>query len=747
MELNSSTKEAIDSTHSENMKHFIKNMRFFISDDKALQIRPKHFAVAARNSNIIYNSSPRGIMAEGMAKQPIVLYNSSPDSIQTKTSYELGKYTLTKRIENSAEVIAVVRRNLDAITGDVSERVLVYRDIETNMIDAIQLPNYNKLHSYFGFPYVIPDYVDTLTAGDILPPKKVLAHTPALHSDGSYGMGNDALVSFLPFHADDEDGCIVSDRWCEKHAFPIYETQILEVDEDEFLLNIHGDVDNYKPLLSIGEKMSTRVLFGVRKSDVRFNPVLLSKKQLCEYNNIFDDIHYSKKPKGIICDIKVYKNRKRNQSLPTGTTEVLDKYFNSTYSYHKHIVNIYNQLNANQKRTKQEELTVGNTFNRLVKESFGIVESAKSDSKLKKMYKLKPVKLYRLEITIEHRVVPGVGFKFSDISANKGTITEVRPWREMAKDKFGNYSDITMDVKSTPSRLNGGRIYEKSIKGSMLKVKRLVTNNYNSYSVDSVDDLNVGMVNNLFDIIHGFIKYLENDLTKLYDKTKDDNNIDVMRVIISLVLSGNFRISREIDQKRSYLLIDELYNSPYRPDKDVVSFIYNGEVKTTIDKCEVAPMYIFLLSKISDTILTTSSANVNGYGLPTAVSKNRRTLAPYVSNPIKSYGEAEKRVIGFFGGRKMLAEVTDINASTKSHSLVYTKILTADKPTDIPNLINRRAHKYGTDVGTSTLNTLNASVGMKLVYATPGSSTEDIVDEVAVDTVNVKNIQNMDVDE
>jgi len=287
----------------------------------------------------------------------------------------------------------------------------------------------------------------------------------------------------------------------------------------------------------------------------------------------------------------------------------------------------------------------------------------------------------------------------------------------MPRDEFGNIADIAMDVKSTPARLNGGRLYDTYIKASMLKVERLVKEKMKEYNYEDPHNIPDEIIKQIFTIPMGFVKLLKNNLYNIYHGVYTGNDYEAMRAVIITIVEDNFRIHLEVgEEKKTYLLVIDIYNSIYKPDKSKVTYVNNGEVVVSDSPILISPMYFILLSKIADTLLTTSSAAVNHHGLPVVVNKNDKHNMPHKNNPVRALGETEKRILVNEGGRELAAELSDINASILSHRIVYESIITADKPTNIDRVIDRKKHPFGTERALEILNTLDKTVGDSIVH-------------------------------
>ena len=721
--------------------------KFLVEDDPEIKLNKKLFSAAAMNPFVEHNSSPRGLMMSSHIAQLVVLNNPEENMIQTGLEYEFGKHALSKRIDGAVEVIAVIDRYKHIITNANTEKVVVYRDLETGEIDCLEMPAFNAYHPYFGFKYKFTEKAETLIIGDTIEDED-LAVPPTMKEDGGYGFGRDVNVAFMSLPEVDEDGFVVSESMCKDFKFKIFEKRYIEVGNDSFLLNLYGDEDNYKPFPDIGEYINdTGVVAASRKYNSEYAPALYSKKDLMEFNPIFDEAVYTREGKGKIIDIKVHNNPNKKKALPSGTDAQCRKYSVALVAFYEQIIQVYERLEQEYGRYNREFI-IGNRFNTLVVEALGIVESSNIKSPLKKMYRKEMLDLYRIEFVIEFEYDLSVKNKITDLHGGKGTIVSVWKDEDMPVDANGNRADIIMDPRATISRLNIGRLYERYTKAGVATVTRIVRERFKQFNKSDIYDLTNTEKEDLFRIILEFVDLIQNELTVAYHKVYDSKNYSAMESVLVETIQKGFKIFLAVDgELRKYEIVENLRNSRFRRPYGPVKFTYHGKQKISKENVLIAPMYIILLSKIADTGLYTASAKLNQFGLPIVVSKFDKYRLPNRNSPTRTLGETEGRIFAAYGGREFLAELKDMNASSKTHALVYKNILLADQPTNMPVAVDRSEHAYGTERGLEILNTLWNTVGMELKYIKDEHTEYEYqggaIDDTITDISEVKEYENV----
>jgi len=322
----------------------------------------------------------------------------------------------------------------------------------------------------------------------------------------------------------------------------------------------------------------------------------------------------------------------------------------------------------------------------------------------------------------------------------------------MPIDKDGNRAEMIVDPKSTISRLNIGGPYEATTKASMLKLERIVRDEYKRYNVTEPYELTDVQLKNLFLHARDFMGILGNGMFDVYNGILHNNDRESMLSVVEEIIYDRFRAYLTTDnEKRKYEIIKDLDKSIYKPVYDKVKFTYDGRPRTSEDPVMIAPMYIFMLSKIADTVLTTSSAKLNHFGIPIVTSKNDRYRLPAKNSPVRTQGETEGRIFAAYGGREFLAELKDLNTSIESHEEVYSKLLTNGTPTSIDTIIDRSVTPYGRERGLTILTSLWNSIGMELEYVPETQSEyeyeENSVEEYITDITNISDVDESDLAE
>jgi len=728
------------------LKEVLRKYYDFFIEHPELRIKEEFLSIAAINPFIRYNSSPRGLMMSNHVAQLLVLDEPDLPIIQTNINREMGKYAVTKYLKNGGKVIAVHKRYREFDTGVnfVSEYVIIYRDLETNEVESISIPYFNKFAPEFGFKFNIDkDYIESLTQGDIIPPNRLLAWPNTVMPDETmdinnidYGYGKLLNVALMTIDEVGEDGYVISESAAKKLGFKLFQTRKINVGEERIPLNIYGDDENYKPFPELGEKTSDdSILTAVRiindeqnefGYDKKYNPnipVLMTKKALQRPDTMFDNVYYLEQPNGTVVDIKVYYSPKRKAYLPKYTDEMFKRYSKALLNFYKGILNTYDRLNQPHKQRTGSDLVVGFNLNNLLVEARNIVESSYFKAKVSKNYKKEKMDIYNATFDVMFDITPTRGFKLTDHHGTKGIIVQVWPDEWMPVDKDGNRAEVIADPSSTVSRLNIGRLYERFVNASSRKAKKLVIDeikritNKRKIDRDVVEELSGNELRTVFDILVRYYAIFANEMYEHYKNAKKANDLEFMReAVIEAVEKEVYVYYTVEDEKKAYEVSLDILDSEFAPVYDSVTYKKNNRTHKTKSPVLIAPVYMMLLNKIGNDLLTCPSAKVNTFMLPISPSREEKDKSPHNNNPVKFTGETEIRIMASYAGREATAEIKSRGADIKTHKAVYKSILDADKPTDIKMCVDRRKYPYGKEMALQILDTIYNSVGMGLKF-------------------------------
>jgi len=721
------------------------NVDFTKEFDK-LKLDPRMVGITAVNSTCNHNSASRNIMFTSQHfPQCTVMLFGEESIMQSGLERELGKHLFDKKLENDSKIISIIPRyrggiDFNSINHTV-DAIVIFQDLKTNEISYLDLPYNSKLHKYFGYKFKWnTEILNRLSVNDVLPGGTVLATSPSVGTNGGYKYGVNMNMCLMSMNETAEDGVVISKSAAKKLTTEIFEKRTVEFGTESFLLNLYGNDETYKPFPEIGEKIhESGLICALRKFDDKLAPALTSIRDIQSFDNMFDEVTYVRPGEGTVVDIKVLHTPKAKKELYSNTDHMVSKYANAYILYMQDILNVYNEILAENKRKYgTEDVKVSPKLTRLLVDAMALTDSMDqySDKNIKKLYRNDPCDIYRIEFTISFKISPyskneaidknnksnssNIGIKISDTNGNKGIVVDVWDDERMPVDILGNRADIIQDPASTISRMNIGRLYEQYISQASRQLKQYITNAI--IELDDIDDLSSTIdslhenkVNELFNEIRDLVKLIGSKQYIYYSKVKD---IKLKKDILKEVVNEELYIYHSIDNEiPAYKIVENIQNSRFKVVIDKVTFKdVNGEKVTSKENILIGPMYTIMLAKIADTWLSTSSAKVNHFGLPTSISKAEKYRLPWRNSGTKILSETETRLYAAYADIELLAELKDMGTSIIAHENAYMNILDAFQPTNIDRVVDRVKIPYGIDKARETVDALMNAAGVKMSY-------------------------------
>lgn len=132
-------------------------------------------------------------------------------------------------------------------------------------------------------------------------------------------------------------GVVISKSAAEKFTSYKVEKTMFSVNDNDILINLYGDSENYKSFPKIGEHTTGKVLIASRRRDRRTSLYDFQSSRMQVLDPVNDDIIYTNG--GVVVDIDVYSN-KRLEEMRNGanvfTQEIIDVAENN-YRYWKEL--------------------------------------------------------------------------------------------------------------------------------------------------------------------------------------------------------------------------------------------------------------------------------------------------------------------------------------------------------------------------------------------------------------------------
>ena len=192
---------------------------------------------------------------------------NNPQSPRVFTGYErtFGKYLNSFiRSDKNYEIVAKISRHS---SFPLMSYLLVLKVSGKSEYDVVKVNHYEKLSDNHGYmrPFT---YMDDKNIGSRISKDDMIVSTNSLDEFGNYCYGVNAKVAYLLSPEVKDDAIVVSKSFAEKTTFTLITKTEVIINKNDVLLNIFGDLNNYKCLMNVGETVPPEsILMSIRKMD------------------------------------------------------------------------------------------------------------------------------------------------------------------------------------------------------------------------------------------------------------------------------------------------------------------------------------------------------------------------------------------------------------------------------------------------------------------------------------------------
>ena len=557
-----------------------------------------------------YISGSRAIMTTGHLKQAMTPINPEFPKIFTEYENMVGKYsTGIKRAKREWRVVDKIYK----FEEGNHLYTLVVKDEKTGYFDVIQKKLVEDLTEKFGFRYNTED-LDKIQVGDLIPKDSVLYKSTSYDEYNNYRFGVNATFAYTSDVRTTEDAILVSKTFADKFRCVEVETVSVSVNDNDVLINLYGDDNNYKCFPDVGEYIKDKIICATRR--INNDQIFYDFKETnFRKINFSEDVLYTEQGTGgKIIDIKVYSNKSLEEMENNEYHAQVIKYHKNEMRYFKDIVEVTQDI-VNENKDHSRNL------NYLYKKS---KDSLDEKVKWCEQHGKKPFSNMIIEFTLEREVPLKEGRKITGLFGNKGVISKIIPDDEMPVLENGKIIDVQFNCLGVINRLNSFQLFEQSINFIMNRtidrIKTLETN-----------DQRVAL---LLTMINHFNKRQAREFGEMYSKLDEE---------------GKEEFVQDIYDKGVFVHIPPFWHDT--PLFDVLSEIYdkyewltpykvyqkkNGRYRPVMNEMIVGEMYIIRLKQTAAKGLSTRSVGgVNLVGVPVKDSQAKENKLLYSKTPCR----------------------------------------------------------------------------------------------------------------
>ena len=375
------------------------------------------------------NTSGRLTMSEGQDNQVPVIENPEEALVDTGFSAQMNNFTFDITVENTSIFLGVVKKfnnRYDGWSNDVWSSLLVFcHDTVTQQLIHYEVAKYRMLDNKFGFAYQIDEeYIFNLRNRDIIEAGTRLAWSNSTVGN-AYKKGRNLNVFIGSLPELGEDAILISDEAVKAYTIKTYTQYETSYGKAAILANMHGDDNNYKAYLDIGDTFKPgdilyskidcdlRSLKNEESFDLVKDALLFTNRGLQTRRPFFSD-NVVMKNYGKVVDIDIVYNPKSGENIESDTMgKQTAKYLMMLNTYNENILKIYEMY---KKSYNALASSISNETTSLIVDAMLFLETPINGRKPNIMKEKKRSKLdmYTLKITTENTIEVSDSFKFTD---------------------------------------------------------------------------------------------------------------------------------------------------------------------------------------------------------------------------------------------------------------------------------------------------------------------------------------------
>ena len=555
-----------------------------------------------------YNNSMRSVMFTSHLNQYLNLDNSDFPGFFTNGENLVGKHSSGyKKAKHDLTVYKKVSKFDDIVDIPYTYKLFVF-DEKKKEYNVFTRKDSENLTEVFGYSYN-NDVIDSLDEGEFVPKDTILYRSKSYDEYMNYSYGKNVPIMYTTDPYTSEDACVVSESLAKDMSSIEINKVPIGINLNDFLLNMYGNSDNYKPFPDLGEYSHGEV--AVKRT--LFTDQLLTDFKDNALNKIMDsDVCFYKT--GKVIDIDIYCNNPDIEDNPFN--EQILKYLRSQNKY-------YSEIKETCKEIMESGYKYSKEIDYLYKRACEFLDENKKwkekDSTFNNLY---------IEITLKQSYPLQIGQKLTGRYGNKSVISRIVPDDEMPYyyDDNGNkvVVDLLFNVLAIINRTTAFPLYEMTINFICNKVRVQMSKMNTLREKEKL----------LFDIINDFNEVQAKEMKDRYNKL---NKEEKQEYIDSCINNRIFIHQSPLwETKPIFFRLLEIYEkydflTPY----DVYINKWGREIKM-LNPAYVGEMYILKLKQTSRKGFSArGTGSINSKGLPERSYKNKSFTERASSTPIR----------------------------------------------------------------------------------------------------------------
>ncbi len=629
------------------------------------------------------NSGSRKILSGTHIEHTLPLLHPEPPLVSTGYENRFGEHSSSFVLADS-DYTVLARVAKFSMCPDHCYYLIIMDNI-SRKLGVIERISYHHITETYGYLYN-NKYIDRLKPDDIIPKGEVIRKSLAFDDYNNRQDGVNLITGYLSCDDTMEDSILLSSAAVPKLASPLIKKVQIIVNDNDIMLNLYGDDENYKSFPDINEKVLRGFLCGIRREKKEECLFTQSTKRLKDI--MMSDEKYT--VEGRVVDINVYCNSPENITNSFYNKQ-LKKYYDDGMLFAKNIVEAVNTY-----------LAMGLEMSYDLQKLYYVNKRKLSGDQY---IKDRPFSNIIMEIVLLEENIIDIGDKLSDRYGGKGVVAKIIPEDLMPMLDNGEHIEIIFNSSTCVNRLNAGQLFEVSL--NHIAQRLLDCINTKVFHVDEILDLYIKLLSLVAPEQGNYIKNMidsyhdEDELTFLID------SISEFGIMMSIK-----PISESMDIDRLNTIYQEFEGMVGQytitvPQKDSNGNIRYIEARRTIP---CGKKYIYRLKQYAEekfSVTSLSATNIRNENSRSKTNKSYKSL--YTKTPIK-FGEMETGDMGHLGMEAVIVNLMLHSASPHARRLTE-ELLTGD-PFNIDIKLDNESKNRNVEI----LNAYLKTMGLRLVF-------------------------------
>lgn len=649
--------------------------------ESGLKTREQTLGASLNEPFNITNSASRKNMYITHQSHRIAVENAEPPLVSTGYENEFGEYSSAFGVTDRDKYVIAKIPKFSWIPNH--HYIMVVVDNETNVVDIIERISYKHITESHGY-LNNNSYLDSLNPGDMIRTGSVFKKSESYDEYNNRKDGINLVTAYIACDGSMEDGNILSKSASEKLVSPLIKSVEVVINDNDIMLNMHGDENNYKVLPDIGEK-SKDILCALRRENKE--DIFFAQSYDMLRNPLMSDTIYT--VDGEIIDIDINCN---NPTLLKSSkyNAQLARYYDECQRFAAEYVNCIKDL-----------LESGYTLGYYADKLYYISKQKLNGAQYTKD---KPFSNIVMNIYLLERNKISIGDKLSDRYGGKGVVSQIVPDEFMPRLEDGTVVELIHNSSTCIARENPGQLFELSVNHIARYIQKYIL--LGVLDLDSCVDMYVKFMTILSQELGEYVEHTLNHMDEDSRKIFMDevcNDIGIMTCLQPISESMSIDKLNELYKEFPFVKQDWLYSTMVGSD---------GSVRY-VKSCRpivVGKKYIYRLKQYAEEKFSVTSLSATNIRNENSRSKaNKSYKAHYAKTPIK-FGEMETGDLAHMGMEAVITNLMIHSASPHARRLAE-QLLTGN-----PFKIDIKLDENSSNRSVEILNSYLKTMGLKLVF-------------------------------